>query len=131
MDVHVDCKRTHERYLLLGQRVESVSKKPYMETSVALQAQERKRLENQLPQQNQSCEQLHEKKSNCNASANAIAVGDAVIEGHASIMIDLNSRPQDMQGQASDGSQCAMDMEVASNIDDSCADTVPEMPLKE
>ncbi|CAM6088196.1 unnamed protein product [Calypogeia fissa] len=142
MDVHIGGKKTHERYLLMGQRVELPTKA--RQEDVAAKDPETEKNPNDQHHHHYHHHHHHhhhhhedkpeEKKgpntsgdwNNSNAPAVAITVGDEDLQSPAnhrvSRMIDLNSRPAHLQQV----SHTAKDQELASS-DDECAGVVPEM----
>jgi hypothetical protein len=142
MDVHIGGKKTHERYLLMGQRVELPTKARQED----LAAKDPETVKNPNDQHHHHHHHHHhyhhhhhedkpdEKKgpntsgdwNNSNAPALASTEGDEDLQSPAnhrvSHMIDLNSRPAHLLQV----SHTAKDQELASS-DDECAGVVPEM----
>lgn len=136
LNVHVGGKKTHERYLLMGQRVELPTIK--LEDEFGKQPiTEHKRSEvgdpyKQLQKYNRSNlpESKQERNENSNTSAIAMAVGDAdpppLAHHFISQMTDLNSRPQYLQGEPSGASQSVRDTELANSSDEETPGAVPD-----
>eukprot|EP00262_Sarcandra_glabra_P005472 TRINITY_DN170_c1_g3_i1.p2 TRINITY_DN170_c1_g3~~TRINITY_DN170_c1_g3_i1.p2 ORF type:complete len:209 (-),score=30.90 TRINITY_DN170_c1_g3_i1:285-911(-) len=118
MIVHVGGKRTHGRYLLLRQRVEFPEDKTGPLEDPALQRMEPVRREqNQLPK-------MTMKEILQNHGLSPVPSVDANTDNHVKMettMIDLNSRPYRMHGQASYTQ--GMDALCGSNND--CSSVVP------
>lgn len=125
MDVHVGGKKTHERYLWIGQRVEfptvkveeELGKQPIIE-------HKRSEVDDFYKQhhkyyQSNFCENGQEENETSNASAIAVAVGDtgppSLVDQFASQMIDLNFRPHHLQAQAPGVSESVRDMELVTS----------------
>ncbi|KAL4187708.1 hypothetical protein AMTRI_Chr09g20390 [Amborella trichopoda] len=126
MAVHVGGKRTHERYLLLRQRVEFIGDKPTPIEDHAWQPMEKveyKRDQNMLPHLMMNRE--GPKENNINHQGPRVPTYDsnANNDKHDAKLIDLNARPHRNQGQPSNSSQKSSGMDTANNRD--CASLVP------
>ncbi|XP_077246456.1 B-box type zinc finger family protein isoform X2 [Tasmannia lanceolata] len=110
MIVHVGGKRTHGRYLLFRQRVEFPGDKPGPIDDMTLQPTDQvelRREQNQLPKLT-----AKDKLQNHRVSLDVNNHDQGRME---SIMIDLNTRPQKIHGQASNNE--GMDVLSGSNHD--------------
>ncbi|KAH7277127.1 hypothetical protein KP509_39G035500 [Ceratopteris richardii] len=122
MDVHVGGKRTHERYLLMGQRVEL----PVMQPEGGLgklpmsDVKATQRIDGNAPphmnHDNPNHNQPQGQKEPSNTSAIAIAIGDT-----ASQMIDLNFRPHH------ELSSSVRDMELTNTGGEEASAVVPDI----
>ncbi|CAL2278436.1 unnamed protein product [Prunus armeniaca] len=100
MIVHVGGKRTHRRYLLFRQRVEFPGDKPGRSEELGLQPLDQKEVRKDHIQP----PSLSIRENQQNRSASPVAVLDNNIVGDYKMdnrLIDLNTRPQRMNGQAS------------------------------
>ncbi|XP_024517933.1 B-box zinc finger protein 18 isoform X2 [Selaginella moellendorffii] len=110
MDVHTGGKKTHERYLMLGQRVEP--------EDAGVQSNDHRGQNHYHPTKRIALT----KSNNSDAPAVAIAVGDADQSKGDTHMIDLNSRPLHLQGQPAKSTKSR-----DSGSSDDCAGVVPEI----
>ncbi|KAJ7522225.1 hypothetical protein O6H91_18G002300 [Diphasiastrum complanatum] len=124
MDAHTGGKKTHERYLMMGQRVEIPSQKPRREEAASTKLEDCI-IGYQLKQVKRPI-LLH--SDNSDAPAFAIALGDVdmqQLDNQDSPMIDLNFRPYQQQGQ--DGPAEDTSSSEPSSYDDDYVGVVPEM----
>ncbi|MCO5596482.1 hypothetical protein L7F22_050545 [Adiantum nelumboides] len=125
MDVHVGGKRTHERYLLMGQRVElpvmkaegGLVKLPVADVKVA------RRIDGNIHVHvnHENANHINSKEQNehSNTSAIAIAIGDTTSQ-----MIDLNFRPHH------EPSSGVRDTEVTNSQDEDALAIVPDVIMR-
>ncbi|MCO5601698.1 hypothetical protein L7F22_055821 [Adiantum nelumboides] len=125
MDVHVGGKRTHERYLLMGQRVElpvmqaegGLVKLPMADVKVA------RRIDGNIHvhgnHENANYNNPQEQNEYSNTSAIAIAIGDTTSQ-----MIDLNFRPHH------EPSSSVRDTEVTNSQDEDAPAIVPDVIMR-
>ncbi|KAM4099103.1 hypothetical protein ACJW30_07G129900 [Castanea mollissima] len=122
MTVHVGGKRTHARYLLLRQRIEFPGDKPGRLEELGMQSLDPNQARRELSQP----PTLTMRKNQENHMPSPVPVlhnnigGDDNIENQ---MIDLNTRPQRVHGQASTNQEQGTD--VLSGINHESASLVP------
>lgn len=126
MEVHVGGKRTHERYLLMGQRVEipvtqadgGLGKLPMSDVKVAP-----RRIDGNIHlhvnHENANHSRRQDRNEHSNTSAIAIAIGDTTSQ-----MIDLNFRPHH------EPSSSVRDTELANSQDEGALAIVPDIVMK-
>lgn len=124
MDVHVGGKRTHERYLLMGQRVELPisqveGKKPVV--GMKITEGDDPYMKIQTNHENPNRNHPQERKENSSTSAIAIAIGNT-----ASQMIDLNFRPY---YETSSASQRVRNIELANSEAEGVPAVVPDVSM--
>ncbi|CAL2278431.1 unnamed protein product [Prunus armeniaca] len=122
MIVHVGGKRTHRRYLLFRQRVEFPGDKPGRSEELGLQPLDQKEVRKDHIQP----PSLSIRENQQNRSASPVAVLDNNIVGDYKMdnrLIDLNTRPQRMNGQASTSPEQGLD--VQNGVNDESASVVP------
>ncbi|XP_059445476.1 B-box zinc finger protein 19 isoform X3 [Corylus avellana] len=122
MIVHVGGKRTHGRYLLLRQRVEFPGDKPSRLEEQGLQPFD----PNGARKEQIQPPRLTTRENQQNHRVAPIRVLDNNIDGDGKMenqMIDLNTRPQRVHGQASTNQEQGMD--VPNGIDHESASVVP------
>ncbi|ONH90951.1 hypothetical protein PRUPE_8G085000 [Prunus persica] len=127
MIVHVGGKRTHRRYLLFRQRVEFPGDKPGRSEELGLQPLDQKEVRKDHIQPPSLS--IRENQQNCSASPVAVLdnniVGDYKMDNR---LIDLNTRPQRMNGQASTSPEQGLD--VQNGVNDESASVVPVGSVK-
>ncbi|XP_058109412.1 B-box zinc finger protein 19-like isoform X2 [Magnolia sinica] len=123
--VHVGGKRTHERYLLLRQRVEFPGTRPASGENLALQLTdpvESRQEQNQLPK-------LAIEGNLQNHKVSPVPIVNVNMDNHRKMdspMIDLNTRPQRVHEQSSN----AQEMDVLSGSNHECESVVPVRSIK-
>ncbi|TYI45375.1 hypothetical protein E1A91_D13G032700v1 [Gossypium mustelinum] len=116
MIVHVGGKRTHGRYLLLRQRVEFPGDKPGRLEEPGLQPFSPNEVRKDLDQQSKLA--VRENRQNHGVSHVPLHDDNAKADGEVgNELIDLNARPQQVQGQASINQEQAMDVSSGNNHD--------------
>ncbi|KAB2047239.1 hypothetical protein ERO13_A13G030300v2 [Gossypium hirsutum] len=116
MIVHVGGKRTHGRYLLLRQRVEFPGDKPGRLEEPGLQPLSPDEVRKDLNQQSK----LAVRENRQNRGVSHVPLLDDNAKGDGEVgneLIDLNARPQQVQGQASINQEQAMDVSSGNNHD--------------
>lgn len=114
MIVHVGGKRTHGRYLLLRQRVEFPGDKPGRLEEPGLQPHD----PNEARRKQSWPPKLIAGENQQNNRVSPVPVQDNNIDGDGKMenqMIDLNTRPQRVHGQASTNQEQGMDLVSSTN----------------
>ncbi|WVZ02078.1 hypothetical protein V8G54_022884 [Vigna mungo] len=114
MIVHVGGKRTHERYLLLRQRVEFPGDKPAQMEELGLQPLD----QNEFRRDENQFLKLKSRDSQQNHSILPVPRQENNIDGHRKLdkkLIDLNTRPLRLNGPAPNNQEQGMDILRGSN----------------
>ncbi|KAF7841051.1 B-box zinc finger protein 19-like isoform X1 [Senna tora] len=128
MIVHVGGKRTHERYLLLRQRVEFPGDKPGRLEELGLQPLHH---QNELRNSQSQPFKLITRDGQQNHRFSPVPMLENNIDGHGKMekkLIDLNTRPHRLNGPASNNQEAGMD--ISSGNNNESASVVPVQSYK-